>query len=183
MVASDTCTSASIPMAQPHRPAIDSKTFTDRRSLPLLSRIRTVPLPPDGVKRWAHFHRDGSLGAWSCLIRIIAHVFASVNFPSLLKWVWETDFENFLWTVFQSGVCRFRLIEFSLPAFTMAGPRVTEVPLYRCCIKSVMQVPRAYQCSWICRTNRWIAAKQQRDVPDWILWTCQAAQVFFSLYY
>ena len=63
VAASDTCTSAGIPWTQSPLPAINSKTFTDWGSLLLLSRIRTVPPPPDGVKRWAHFHRDGSLGA------------------------------------------------------------------------------------------------------------------------
>ena len=63
LAARDACTSANITLAQPVLPAIDSKTFTIWGSLLLLSRIRTVPLSPDSVKRWAHFHRDGSLGA------------------------------------------------------------------------------------------------------------------------
>ena len=63
LAARDACTSANITLTQPILPAIDSKTFTIQGSLLLLSRIRTVPPPPDDVKRWAHFHRDGSLGA------------------------------------------------------------------------------------------------------------------------
>ena len=63
MTASPVPTSEHSAPLQSCLPAIDSKTFTDWGSLLLLSRIRTVPLPPDGVKRWAHFHRDGSLGA------------------------------------------------------------------------------------------------------------------------
>ena len=63
MTASSASTSEHPALLQSNLPAIDSKTFTDWGSLLLLSRIRTVPLTPDSVKRWAHFHRDGSLGA------------------------------------------------------------------------------------------------------------------------
>ena len=63
MTASSVSTSEHPALLQSNLPAIDSKIFTDWGSLLLLSRIRTVPLPPDSVKRWAHFHRDGSLGA------------------------------------------------------------------------------------------------------------------------
>ena len=63
MTASLASTSEHPALLQSTLPAIDSKTFTDWGSLLLFSRIRTVPLPPDSVKRWAHFHRDGSLGA------------------------------------------------------------------------------------------------------------------------
>ena len=66
-------------LMQTNLPAIDSKIFTDWGPLLLLSRIRTVPPPPDGVKRWAHFHRDGSLGAWSCLVNIIVQMFTFVK--------------------------------------------------------------------------------------------------------
>ena len=63
MTASQMPTSEHPALLQSNLPAIDSKIFTDWGPLLLLSRIRTVPPPPDGVKRWAHFHRDGSLGA------------------------------------------------------------------------------------------------------------------------
>jgi len=63
MTASLASTSEHPALLQSGLPAIDSKAFTDWGSLLLLSRIRTVPPSPDGVKRWAHFHRDGSLGA------------------------------------------------------------------------------------------------------------------------
>ena len=89
-------TSANITLAQPVLPAIDSKTFTDYGPLLPLSLVRTVPLSPDSVKRWAHFHRDGSLGAWSCLSDIIAQMFDKVNLTPGPKWVWEINFKKFL---------------------------------------------------------------------------------------
>ena len=75
--------------------AIDSKTFTDYGPLLPLSRIRTVPLSPDSVKRWAHFHRDGSLGAWSCLCNIIAQMFDKFNLTPVSKWVWERNCKKY----------------------------------------------------------------------------------------
>lgn len=182
MTASLASTSEHPALLQSCLPAIDSKTFTDWGSLLLLSRIRTVPLPPDSVKRWAHFHRDGSLGAWSCLMNIIAQVFVFVKWVSISKWVWETDFENFLWTIFQSGVCNLRLIDLFSPRLhhgRAAFYGSTIVPLL---LLRVMQMPPAYQCSWICRTNRWIAARQQRDVPDRNYELVKLHGLFFSLY-
>ena len=92
--ASFVCTSANITLAQPVLPAIDSKTFTDYGPLLSPSQVRTVPLSPDSVKRWAHFHRDGSLGAWSCLCDIIAQMFDKVNLTPVPKWVWERNCKN-----------------------------------------------------------------------------------------
>ena len=85
---------------------------------------------------------------------------------------------NFLWTV-RSGACGCRLIEFPLPAFTLAGPRFTEVPLYRCCFIA------------LCRCRPHISALgsvgTQMDSRSTAmgctgleLWTCQAAQVNFG---
>ena len=93
--ASFVCTSANITLAQPVLPAIDSKTFTDYGPLLSPSQVRTVPLSPDSVKRWAHFHRDGSLGAWSCFSNIIAQMFDKVNLTPVPKWVWEINLKNF----------------------------------------------------------------------------------------
>jgi len=92
--ASFVCTSANITLAQPVLPAIDSKTFTDYGPLLSPPQVRTVPLSPDSVKRWAHFHRDGSLGAWSCLCDIIAQMFDKVNLTPVPKWVWERNCKN-----------------------------------------------------------------------------------------
>jgi len=92
--ASFVCTSANITLAQPVLPAIDSKTFTDYGPLLSPPQVRTVPLSPDSVKRWAHFHRDGSLGAWSCLSDIIAQMFDKVNLTPVPKWVWERNCKN-----------------------------------------------------------------------------------------
>ena len=99
--ASFVCTSANITLAQPVLPAIDSKTFTDYGPLLSPSQVRTVPLSPDSVKRWAHFHRDGSLGAWSCLCNIIAQMFDKVNLTPVPKWVWERNFKNFFYLFFK----------------------------------------------------------------------------------
>ena len=93
--ASFACTSANITLAQPALPAIDSKTFTDYGPLLSPSLVRTVPLSPDSVKRWAHFHWDGSLGAWSCLCDIIAQMFDKVNSTPFPKWVWEINCKIF----------------------------------------------------------------------------------------
>ena len=93
--ASFVCTSANITLAQPVLPAIDSKTFTDYGPLLSTSQVRTVPLSPDSVKRWAHFHRDGSLGAWSCLCDIIAQMFDKVNLTPVPKWVWERNCKKY----------------------------------------------------------------------------------------
>ena len=95
MTASLASTSEHPALLQSNLPAIDSKTFTDWGPLLLLSRTRTVPLPPDSVKRWAHFHRDGSLGAWSCFSNIIAQMFDKVNLTPVPKWVWEINLKNF----------------------------------------------------------------------------------------
>ena len=99
-------TSANITLAQPVLPAIDSKTFTDYGPLLSPSQVRTVPLSPDSVKRWAHFHRDGSLGAWSCLCDIIAQMFGKVNLTPVPKWVWERNCKIF----FQFSRCFRNLI-------------------------------------------------------------------------
>ena len=93
--ASFVCASANITLAQPVLPAIDSKTFTDYGPLLSPSRVRTVPLSPDSVKRWAHFHRDGSLGAWSCLCDIIAQMFDKINLTPVPKWVWERNCKKY----------------------------------------------------------------------------------------
>jgi len=47
------------------------------------------------VKWWAHFHRDGSLGAWSCLCDIIAQMFDKVNLTPVPKWVWERNCKKY----------------------------------------------------------------------------------------
>ena len=77
---------------------------------------------------------------------------------------------------FQSGACGCRSIEISSPRLHSGRAACygsTIVPLLR---YRVMQEPPAYQCSWICWDNRWIAARQPRNVPNWNIWTCQAAQ-------
>ena len=43
----------------------------------------------------AHFHWDGSLGAWSCLCDIIAQMFDKVNLTPVPKWVWERNCKIF----------------------------------------------------------------------------------------
>ena len=53
------------------------------------------------VKRWAHFHRDSSLGAWSCLCNIIAQMFGKINLTPVPKWVWERNFKNFFYLFFK----------------------------------------------------------------------------------
>ena len=61
-----------------------------------------------------------------------------------------------------------RSIESPLPAFIVAGPRITEVPLYLCWIVAL------YKCHLYISAPgsgpfRRIAAPQQRDVPDWMI--------------
>ena len=85
-------------LMQTNLPAIDSKIFTDCG--PLLSCFAAVRtdfrMPSDSVWRRVHIRRTGNLGAWSCLLIIIAHLFFYVKKSAFSEWVWEVFSKTFL---------------------------------------------------------------------------------------
>ena len=112
-------------------------------------------------------------------MNIIAQVFVFVKWVSISKWVWETDFENFLWTIFQSGVCNLRLIDLFSPRLhhgRAAFYGSTIVPLLHqkryagaACISVLVDLSDKQMDSRSTATG----------CTGSELWTCQAARVIF----